>query len=256
MLVREIFRVLVDLRARGLSILLVEQNVRAALQVSDYGYVLEMGEVAAEGPSADLARDPRVLETYLGQRRRTCQRMTPALVPDREAAISDGARLPLRIWLRLLTCMNMTEAMVRARLHAQFATTLPRFDVLAALDAAGTELTMGALSARLMVTSGNVTGLVNAMEQDGLVTRRRHPEDGRSTLIGMTDAGRRAVFAHGAGTCTMDRASDGGAGPRGDGAALGHAGAPEGLGASGGIGTAVAHVASDEQGRVRHLVAL
>jgi branched-chain amino acid transport system ATP-binding protein len=70
MLVREIFRVLVELRSRGLSILLVEQNVRAALQVSDYGYVLEMGEVAAEGPSAELARNPRVLETYLGQRRR------------------------------------------------------------------------------------------------------------------------------------------------------------------------------------------
>jgi branched-chain amino acid transport system ATP-binding protein len=70
LIVREIFRVLVDLRARGLSILLVEQNVRAALQVSDYGYVLEMGEVAAQGPSAALARDPRILETYLGQRRR------------------------------------------------------------------------------------------------------------------------------------------------------------------------------------------
>jgi branched-chain amino acid transport system ATP-binding protein len=70
MLVREIFRVLVALRAGGLSILLVEQNVRAALQVSDYGYVLEMGEVVAEGAGADLARDPRVLETYLGQSRR------------------------------------------------------------------------------------------------------------------------------------------------------------------------------------------
>jgi DNA-binding MarR family transcriptional regulator len=116
------------------------------------------------------------------------------LVPDREAAVSDGARLPLRIWLRLLTCMNMTEAMVRARLHAQFATTLPRFDVLAALDAAGAELTMGALSARLMVTSGNVTGLINAMEKDALVLRRPHPADRRSTLIGMTDAGR-ALFA-------------------------------------------------------------
>ena len=69
MLVREIFRVLAELRSRGLSILLVEQNVRAALQVSDYGYVLEMGEVAAEGPSAELAQNPRVLETYLGQRR-------------------------------------------------------------------------------------------------------------------------------------------------------------------------------------------
>jgi len=70
LMVREIFRVLTDLRRRGLSILLVEQNVRAALQVSDYGYVLEMGEVAAEGVSADLARDPRILETYLGQRHR------------------------------------------------------------------------------------------------------------------------------------------------------------------------------------------
>jgi DNA-binding MarR family transcriptional regulator len=115
------------------------------------------------------------------------------LIPDREAAVSDGARLPLRVWLRLLTCMNMTEGMIRARLHAQFATTLPRFDVLAALDAAGTELTMGALSARLMVTSGNVTGLINAMEKDGLVVRRPHPADRRSTLIGMTDAGR-ALF--------------------------------------------------------------
>ena len=70
MLVREIFRVLVDLRQRGLSILLVEQNVRAALQMSDYGYVLEMGVVVTEGPSAELAHTPRILETYLGQRRR------------------------------------------------------------------------------------------------------------------------------------------------------------------------------------------
>ena len=69
MLVREIFRVLVDLRRRGLSILLVEQNVRAALQISDYGYVLEMGVVVTEGRSAELARAPRILETYLGQRR-------------------------------------------------------------------------------------------------------------------------------------------------------------------------------------------
>lgn len=70
LIVREIFRVLIAMRQRGLSILLVEQNVQVALQASDYGYVLEMGEVAAEGPSAALARDPRILETYLGQRRR------------------------------------------------------------------------------------------------------------------------------------------------------------------------------------------
>ncbi len=69
LIVRDIFRVLTDLRARGLSILLVEQNVRAALQISDYGYVLEIGSVAAQGPSSELANDPRILETYLGQRR-------------------------------------------------------------------------------------------------------------------------------------------------------------------------------------------
>ena len=68
MIVREIFRVLADQRARGLSILLVEQNVRAALQVADYGYVLEMGEVAAEGPSTELAGNRRIVEAYLGQR--------------------------------------------------------------------------------------------------------------------------------------------------------------------------------------------
>jgi branched-chain amino acid transport system ATP-binding protein len=68
MIVREIFRVLAEQRARGLSILLVEQNVRAALQVADYGYVLEMGEVAAEGPSTELAGNRRIVEAYLGQR--------------------------------------------------------------------------------------------------------------------------------------------------------------------------------------------
>jgi DNA-binding MarR family transcriptional regulator len=115
-------------------------------------------------------------------------------LPDREAGIGDNMRLKLRTWLRLLTCVNLIETTVRARLHAQFATTLPRFDVLAALDAAGEDLTMGALSARLMVTSGNVTGLVNGMEKDGLVVRRPHPADRRSTLIGATDAGR-ALFA-------------------------------------------------------------
>jgi branched-chain amino acid transport system ATP-binding protein len=69
LIVRAIFRILTELRAQGLSILLVEQNVRAALQVSDYGYVLEMGAVVMEGPSSDLAGDTRIIGTYLGQRR-------------------------------------------------------------------------------------------------------------------------------------------------------------------------------------------
>jgi branched-chain amino acid transport system ATP-binding protein len=67
LIVREIFSIISALRATGVSILLVEQNARAALQVSDYGYVLETGELAVEGRSADLAENPRVAATYLGR---------------------------------------------------------------------------------------------------------------------------------------------------------------------------------------------
>jgi len=67
LIVREIFSIVSGLRATGVSILLVEQNARAALQVADYGYVLETGELAVEGPSAELAANPRVAATYLGK---------------------------------------------------------------------------------------------------------------------------------------------------------------------------------------------
>jgi branched-chain amino acid transport system ATP-binding protein len=67
LVVREIFNIVSALKATGVSILLVEQNARAALQVADYGYVLETGELALEGASADLAANPRVAATYLGQ---------------------------------------------------------------------------------------------------------------------------------------------------------------------------------------------
>ena len=67
LIVKEIFSIIAALRAGGVSILLVEQNARAALQVSDYGYVLETGDLAIEGPSVSLAVDARVAATYLGQ---------------------------------------------------------------------------------------------------------------------------------------------------------------------------------------------
>ena len=66
LIVQEIFRIIRDLKADGVSILLVEQNARAALQVADYAYVLETGTLALEGGAAELAEDPRVVETYLG----------------------------------------------------------------------------------------------------------------------------------------------------------------------------------------------
>jgi branched-chain amino acid transport system ATP-binding protein len=67
LIVKEIFSIIAALRETGVAILLVEQNAHAALQVADYGYVLETGEMAIEGDSAALARDPRVATTYLGQ---------------------------------------------------------------------------------------------------------------------------------------------------------------------------------------------
>lgn len=66
LIVREIFRIIADLRQRGVAILLVEQNARAALRVADYAYVLELGRVAMEGPAIDIAADPRVVDAYLG----------------------------------------------------------------------------------------------------------------------------------------------------------------------------------------------
>jgi branched-chain amino acid transport system ATP-binding protein len=66
LVVRAIFEIIARLRASGVSILLVEQNARAALDVADHGYVLETGELVLDGPAAQLAVDPRVIETYLG----------------------------------------------------------------------------------------------------------------------------------------------------------------------------------------------
>jgi branched-chain amino acid transport system ATP-binding protein len=69
LIVKEVFKTISDLRATGVTILLVEQNARAALEVADHGYVLEMGEIALAGPAAELAKDPRVIDTYLGAAR-------------------------------------------------------------------------------------------------------------------------------------------------------------------------------------------
>ncbi|MDP2795274.1 MAG: ABC transporter ATP-binding protein [Sulfurisoma sp.] len=66
LIVREIFRIVADLKKSGVAVLLVEQNARAALQIADYGYVLETGEVAIEGSSDQLQDDPKVIESYLG----------------------------------------------------------------------------------------------------------------------------------------------------------------------------------------------
>jgi DNA-binding MarR family transcriptional regulator len=105
----------------------------------------------------------------------------------------------LRLWLRLLTCTNMIEAELRRRLRENFNTTLPRFDLLAALDRAPPEgLTLGKISGRMMVSNGNVTGLAARLEAEGLVARRIEANDRRVVRLTLTEAGAAAFAAQSA----------------------------------------------------------
>lgn len=113
---------------------------------------------------------------------------------DFETDVGAGDGLELRVWLRLLTCSNLIEHGVRQGLHQGFETTLPRFDVLAQLHRAGKPLSMGALSQRLMVTNGNITGLVDRLAREDMVARGPSPTDRRIQMVSLTAAGR-ARFA-------------------------------------------------------------
>ncbi len=96
----------------------------------------------------------------------------------------------LKLWLRLLTCTIKVENLISNRLRAQFNTTLPRFDVMAALARCEGDLTMGELSKWLLVSNGNVTGVVSRLVKDGLVARRR-AKDRRVQYVRLTPVGRR-----------------------------------------------------------------
>jgi DNA-binding MarR family transcriptional regulator len=110
---------------------------------------------------------------------------------DREFIARRDDHSALRIWLRLLTCTQLIERRVRSGLREQFATTLPRFDLMAQLERHPDGLKMGELSRMLMVTGGNITTIVDQLEKEGLVERLDEPEDRRSWLIRLTSAGRK-----------------------------------------------------------------
>ncbi len=95
----------------------------------------------------------------------------------------------LRLWLRLLACEGLVEQTVRTRLRTTFDITLPQFDVLSELEHAGDALTMSQLSENLMVSNGNVTGVVDRLERDGYVRRAASPTDRRVQYIELTDHG-------------------------------------------------------------------
>ncbi len=101
-------------------------------------------------------------------------------------------REELRLWLRLLTCTNLIESEIRARLRRQFGVTLPRFDLMAQLEKAPEGMTLGELSRRMMVSNGNVTGLIERLLDAALVERRAHPTDRRAVVVALTAAGHRA----------------------------------------------------------------
>lgn len=121
-------------------------------------------------------------------------RAEPTHAADRR---DSSDRAVLRTWLRLLACSNIIEGHIRSELRENFDTTLPRFDLLAQLDAARAEaprgLTMSELSRRLMVTNGNLTGLVDRLVREGLVTRTVSPPDRRAQMISLTSDGKDAL---------------------------------------------------------------
>ncbi|MGB3846744.1 MarR family transcriptional regulator [Sphingopyxis sp. YF1] len=105
----------------------------------------------------------------------------------------DGAlddRGNVRLWLRMLTCTTVIEKRLKRRFSDQHGITLPRFDVMAALDRHPEGMTMGQLSAALLVSNGNVTGVVQTLARDRYVSIAPSPSDGRASIVRLTQEGR------------------------------------------------------------------
>jgi len=113
-------------------------------------------------------------------------------VLDRETRATVDDHRALRLWLRLLTCSQLIEREVRRRLREHFATTLPRFDLLSQLERNPRGLKMGELSRLLMVTGGNVTGIVDQLVKEGLVERADDAADRRAWRVRLTRSGEKA----------------------------------------------------------------
>ena len=114
---------------------------------------------------------------------------------DAESRVHDEHHETLRLWLRLLTCTLTIESRVRTRLRERFATTLPRFDLMAQLERNPRGLKMGELSRRLMVTGGNVTGITDQLVAEGLVRREPIVGDRRAHAVQLTPKGKRSFDA-------------------------------------------------------------
>ena len=103
--------------------------------------------------------------------------------------MSQRSKESIRTWLRLLSCETLIEQDIRSKFRENFKVTLPQFDVLSELERAPGKLTMSQLSKELMVSNGNITGVVDRLEKNGLVKRMRPPHDRRIQFIELTDTG-------------------------------------------------------------------
>ena len=112
-----------------------------------------------------------------------------------EGRAGSGDHAALKLWLRMLASTTQIEAEIRRRLREQFGISLARFDYMAQLFRYKEGLQMRALSRYLMVTGGNVTGLTDELERDGLVARQANPDDRRAWIVRLTTKGRRAFEA-------------------------------------------------------------
>lgn len=112
--------------------------------------------------------------------------------PDRESWARTDDAPNLRLWLRLLTCSTLVENRLRSLMRSQFGTTLPRFDLMAQLANAPRGKKMSELSRCMMVTNGNITGITDQLERDGLVERIKVESDRRSCVIRLTASGRQS----------------------------------------------------------------
>ena len=110
---------------------------------------------------------------------------------DLEARAHSEHPEALRLWLRLLTCTQLIEKQVRNELRSQFATTLPRFDLMSQLERSPDGLKMNELSRRMMVTGGNVTGITDQLVAEGLVERVDVEGDRRAYRVRLTPRGRK-----------------------------------------------------------------
>jgi DNA-binding MarR family transcriptional regulator len=106
------------------------------------------------------------------------------------AARANRSEQSVRLWLRLLSLHNLVDSELRRRLQEQFGCTLPQFDVLSELERAGEPQTMSQVSRQLMVSNGNLTGVVDRLLREGYVHREESSGDRRVQLISLTEAGR------------------------------------------------------------------